>query len=397
MSKRKILALLGGTGCGKSYYAPIWLYTKMMENPGYEWIVSAPTIPMMKRTVVKYIKRFCIQNGMDHGFHKGDMIFDWGPLGIIHCISALNADRMEGVHAKGIVGDECGKFGKEWYDTAVQRIALLQGQLLLVSTPYSMNWLYSDVYQKARMGDDQICMTNPTSVDNPHYPLESFLDAKKRLPSWKFKMRFLGKFTKPAGLIYPRYTLCKRFEIPKSWFRVRSLDFGFNDPSASLSFAQSPHTKRWYCYRELKRSGMDYNELAKKMKEERSYIYADPSEKQGIQTLMNRGINILKAENAVKEGLIETYTALNMEQVVIFDDLLLLIDELMAYQWKMNRQEQILDIPEAGNDHLMDCLRYFWYSLLKNGYPMMTYVDKASSDGEIDLSGMRDNIFDDDD
>ena len=42
----------------------------------------------------------------------------------------------------------------------------------------------------------------------------------------------------------------------------------------------------------------------------------------------------------------------------IFRDLKYFLDEINSYQWKMDRQEQLLDKPRKENDHLMDSCRY---------------------------------------
>lgn len=408
LSKKKINAFIGGTGSGKSWYAPIWLYSKMLEFPGHEWIVSGPTIPQMKRTIIRYIKKFCADYDVKYSFNKTDLQFDFGELGMVHCISAETPDRMQGIHAKGIIGDEAGMYDRLWFDTAIQRLSFKSGFLLLVITPYGLNWLYSEIYKKWLGGDDNIEFVNPTSIDNPFYPLDEYLEAKKRLPRWKFVMMYHAKFTRPAGLIYPRYTTVPRFNIPASWrTRYRALDWGFNNPAVILWFAQSPLTKKWYLYRELKQSCLDYDQIHKHLELESSMIIADPSEKGAIETLKRRGLPLMGAENAVMPGIISVQGAFKNEEIIIFDDLVYILDELSTYQWKKSKDsETILDQPVKVNDHCMDALRYFYFTIVFQGGAGIFYAGEDSKDIEEKVTDLInkdktieeiDNIFGDDD
>ena len=237
-------ALIGGTGCGKTFFLPRWLYLRMCQFPGEEWIVSAPTREMTKRNPIKYIKRFFDENNIPYNYNKADLVMTLPSLATIYFVSAETPDRMQGIHAKGIIGDEAGLFDRLWWDTAVQRIAYRKGQILLTTTPYSQNWLKSEVWDKWIEGDENFYVKNPTSLDNPFYPREEYKRAKERLPDWKFKMLFEGKFTKPAGLIYPDYQTVEPFKIPANWFKFGGVDFGFNNPFAVIWFAENPENNK---------------------------------------------------------------------------------------------------------------------------------------------------------
>jgi len=404
-SKKQTLAFIGGTGSGKSWFAPRWQYFKMLENPGNEHIVSSPTFPMLKRTIIPKMLQFYEKDlglvlDKDFTYSKSDYTFEFKKLGIIYCISAMNSDRMQGIHAKTIVGDEAGMFSRLWYDTAIQRIGFTQGQILLTTTPYALNWLYQEVFKTYLKDKSDIELVNPTSIDNPYYPVKSFLKAKQKLPLWKFLMMYMAKFTKPAGLIYPKYTLCKPFKIPASWKKIRGFDFGFNNPSAEVFLAQSPDTGNWYAYKEFKKSGMDIDDLEKKMSEENSKIYADPSAKQIIAQLKNKGINIKEANNAVMDGILYISSLFRKRKLIIFDNLVHLKDELSTYQWSKNKEENLTDSPVKENDHLLDALRYALFTDKNSKVPYLSSakagdrIDKAIEDA---FSTDIDNILNDDD
>ena len=359
VSQKPYLALIGGTGCGKTYFLPRWLYVRMCQNPNEEWIVSAPTREMVKRNPIKYIKKFFDENGIKYEFNKADLVMEVRGLGTIYFISAETPDRMQGIHAKGIVGDEAGLFDRLWWDTAVQRIAYKKGQILLTTTPYSHNWLKTEVWDKWIEGNPAFHVENPSSLDNPFYPREEYERAKRTLPEWKFKMLFEGKFTKPAGLIYDNYETVEPFPIPESWYRFGGVDFGFNNPFAVIWLAENPETGEIYAYKEFKKSGLTVDDMEKVLKKEKcSVYYGDPASKETLETLRARGINIRPAKKDVLAGISFVQSLFKSRKLKIFKNLIYTIDELNSYQWETDRTGEILDKPRKENDHIMDSLRY---------------------------------------
>lgn len=361
-SKKSILAFIGGTGVGKTYFAPIWLWYQTLQHPNEEWILSAPTIPMMKRTVIRYFLNFFEKHNIIHTYNKADFVFEL-PHATIHCISAQDPDRMQGVHAKGIVGDEAGLYDRLWYDTALQRLSFKQGLLLLSTTPYGFNWLKSDIYDKWLAGDEDIEFVNPTSIENPFYPKKEYEKAKARLPEWKFKMLYEAKFMRPEGLIYPDYTTVERFEVPEHWEYVIGLDFGWNDPT-SIVVCRIDEKGTEYITEEHKKSKMTISELCAILDRypDGVQIEADPSDKQIIYTLKeDYGFNINSANNNVFGGIMCVQEKLKNKKMFIFDDLSFTIDELERYTWDIQKDtDEIEDKPKkrGQNIHNLDAIRY---------------------------------------
>ena len=361
--KRKYLAIIGGTGTGKTHFLPIWLYIQITSHPGEEFIVSSPTIPMLKRNPIKYIERFLKQNNISYEFNKTDMIMKINGS-TVYFISAKDADRMQGIHAKAIIGDEAGLFERHWWDTAVQRVAYKKGKILLLTTPYSLNWLKTEVYDRFLQGHQDYYVENPTSIDNPFYPKEQYHKAKETLPDWKFKMLFEGKFTKPAGLIYPQYEIVERFPIPTEWNKYRGVDFGFNNPFAVIWIAENPKTGEYYIYKEFKKSNMDIEDMYHVLSKEPDLItYADPASKEVLESLKKRGIRIRPAKKDVLAGISYVHSLFKSRKLKVFKSCKLTIDELETYQWETDRAGNVIDKPKKENDHLLDGLRYCLFTL----------------------------------
>jgi PBSX family phage terminase large subunit len=317
---------------------------------------------MLDRNPIKYITNFFNESGIpyEHNISKYTITTE---LGLIYFISAETPERMQGIHAKGIIGDEAGLYSRLWWDTAVQRVSFNEGQILLLTTPYTMNWLKTDFYDQWLNGDPDFHVENPKSTDNPFYPVKEYERAKKMLPDWKFKMLYDAQFTKPAGLIYPEYQTCKPFEIPHWWNRYRGLDFGVNNPFATSWLAEDYDTGDYYLYNEYKKTGLDIDQVYRVLESDKDTLtYGDPENAEVMKTLYNRGVNIRKAKKDVMAGILDVQSLLKTGRLKIFDTLKNTIDELNTYQWEMDKNEEFLDKPLKKNNHLMDGLRYIVYT-----------------------------------
>ena len=362
LSQAHIRALIGGTGTGKTYLLPRWLYVSMLEYPHEEWIVSAPTILMLKRNPVKYIERFFREAKITYTLNKTDMFLEtkWG---MVYFISAENEERMQGIHPKGIFADEAGLFPLGWWETAIQRIAYKRGFVALLTTPYFNNWLKTEVWDAYHRSDDGIHIENPTSYDNPFYPKENIERARKRLPEWKFKMLFLGQFTKPAGLIYPKYQLCEPFEVPASWNIFIGMDTGYNNPTALVWIAHNPDEDEFYVFKEFKQSRVLPDDIVKALRGyENCVIYADPANKEVLEILKKKGLIIRQGKKDVLAGISHVQGLFENGKLRVFNTCRKTIDELDTYSWEQDKTGEYIDRPVKYNDHLMDALRYALYT-----------------------------------
>ena len=377
---QKITALIGGTGCGKTFLLPIAIFYKAVEyfnetGETMEIIVLAPTHKMLLRNPLKYIKQTFDELGIVYTLNKSEMTirFDYG---VIYLISGESYESMQGIHASLVVMDEAGLMAKPVLDTALQRLAFHGGQLLILSTPYGSNhWLKTDVYDAWMEGDKDVFVVNPKSADNPFYPLSEIVRAKKMLPAWKFKMFFEAIFTRPAGLIFEEITTIPRFQLPPNCIYFRGLDFGFNNPNAVVQLALDPNKNDTvYVVGEWRKSQTNIDDLEIVLKRGHGPIYADPAGKDALETLKRRGQPMQVAKKDVLAGISMLDAMFRGKKLLVFDDLYQLRDELSSYVWQVDKHEQLTDKPTKANDHLIDALRYAIFTY-EGGYLASKFVD----------------------
>ncbi len=378
-SPRKIVALIGGTGCGKTFLLAIVLIYKArllysVSNKRVEIIVMAPTHKMLLRNPLKYIIAQFNELGLEYKLNKSEMTIEFA-YGFIYLISGESYESMQGIHADLIILDEAGLMSKPVLDTALQRVAFKNGQLLILSTPYSSNhWLKTEIYDQHLKGNLNIEVFNPKSSDNPFYPLSEISRARNVLPGWKFTMFFEARFTRPAGLVFESVEFIEPFQLPYGLIYFRGLDFGFNNPNAVVQLALNPNTDTVYVIAEWKKSKTNIDDLEKILKNGHGMVYADPAGKDALETLRARGLPMTEAKKNVIAGISMLDGMFRAKKLLVFANLPLLKDELSTYQWDIDKSERLLDRPVKENDHLIDALRYAVFSY-ENGYRFKAFMD----------------------
>lgn len=173
------------------------------------------------------------------------------------------------------------------------------------------------------------------------------------------------------GLVYPMYEKAIQ-QIPDIDFEdyCISIDYGTLNAFAAVLWAQSG--KKWYAIREYYYSGRNEHiqktdeQYAKDMDswcmdvlpDQKIKTIVDPSAASFITLLQkhNGRYKVVKADNAVLDGIRETANALDNGYIVISSGMKNWMEEAAGYQWDGKAEE---DRPIKENDHLMDATRYF--------------------------------------
>ena len=107
-----------------------------------------------------------------------------------------------------------------------------------------------------------------------------------------------GKWVSPEGIVFPALDvnvhILSRFQIPPTWAKFRSIDFGLSHPFVCQWWAVDDE-HRMYLYREIYMSNVHIEEHAHKIKElsegeEILYTVVDYEAKSDIETLHRHGI-----------------------------------------------------------------------------------------------------------
>lgn len=357
----RFLAIIAGTGGGKTWMGPIWLIGEINKDPQGEYLVVSPTHSILRNATMPMLKRHFKGTKLAGRYleSKGRYVLPSG--GVIHCVSADQPYGFEGVHVKAAWCDEAGQYSRMAWVVIQARLGRNQGRCLFTSTPYGLNWLYDEVYKRARDGDPDYRVIQFTSADNPFYPVEEYERAKRSMSPALFQMRYGGQFTRMEGLVYPEFHTCVVDAVPADLVgeKVGACDFGFKNPFAGLKAVLDDDDCLWVTA-ERYESERQTREHAEWLGNEHAYI-GDPAGAQFIDDLMHMGVNIRAGDNDIDSGIEAVTERIKLGRLRVSREACPnLIDESETYHYDAptEKSEARAAKPVKVKDHAMDALRY---------------------------------------
>jgi phage terminase large subunit len=166
-----------------------------------------------------------------------------------------------------------------------------------------------------------------------------------------------------VGKIYNNWRVIE--EIPyEARLERRGLDFGYtNDPSGLLAIYY--YNGGYILDEEMFRKGMSNKEIANiilNCSNPNALVMADSAEPKSIDEIKLYGVNILpsqKGPGSVNQGI----QYVQDQKISVTSRSKNLLEEYENYAWKVDKDSNILNVPEENYDHLMDALRYGMESL----------------------------------
>lgn len=391
-SDKRFVVVLAGTQSGKTSWGPLWLKREIDRCGAGDYLAVTASYDLFKLKMLPALRETFEHVYRNGRYWSGDRVIElcdpatgkfsaqraddamWGRI-ILR--SAGSDGGLEASTAKGAWADEAGQddFTVETWEALLRRLSLSLGRVLLTTTIYNMGWLKIKLYDewiKAKKQHPEIDVIQFDSVLNPAFPRAEWERARRDLPSWKFGMFYRGLYERPAGLIYDIFKdysvldgghLCKRFVIPDGWQRYLGLDFGGVN-TAGLFYAEEPGTRKLYLYREYKAGGRTAKEHAAKLREGEPHtpfcVGGSGSEDQWRREFRMGGLPVAEPDiTEVEIGIDRVYGAFKRNEIIIFDDLDGVLEELRGYSRKLDASgEPTEEIENKSAYHLLDAKRY---------------------------------------
>ena len=380
-STARFVVVLAGTQGGKTSWGPHWLYREIKQRGAGDYLVVTPTYPLLNlKALPEFLHIFETLLGLGH-HKKAEKVFQFDATGEIRTWGkeqehptrilfgyATDPESLESATAKAAWLDEAGqnKFKLASFEAIMRRLSLAQGRILITTTPYNLGWLKQKFWDK-RHEDDSIDVIRFDSTENPSFPPEEMERARRDLPRWKFDMFYRAIFTRPAGMIYDCFdeglNKIARFDIPPDWPRYVGLDFGGVN-TAAVFLASKPGTDTYYVYQTYKAGGKTAKEHGRSIHDiEPRIAYTVGGSKSEGQWRSEFGAGGLPVGEspvtAVDVGIDRVYGAIKRRELVIFDDLDDLSDEVMSYARELDDMgEPTEKIADKAAFHLLDAVRY---------------------------------------
>lgn len=371
---KKILAGIAGAQGGKTSFGARWLVREFWNNKGkgYNYVVVAPNYKIMNQSIIPTWES--VSHKLQGRLNKQEMSYALPDGGHVFFRTATDPDSVIGTpNVKAAWIDECGKVSRAAYYAVVERLARLEGTLLLTTTPYAMNWVAKEIIIPAERGQrEDVLYVRWRSLDNPAYPQSAWDAAKQRLPTRIFRMRYEGFHDKAEGLIHAdwdEHNWIEPFKLPLDTKYYMGIDWGWDHPMSIVVRAITPESE---CYDVsfFKRSGLSttqqIDQIVSKAKMYNSQMaFCGHDRPDMIAELNMRGIaavnyfafnNNLREVVAGDQKLSELVKSKRYRAFKGIDQWMDFEDEMQTYVWDKDPDEETIVKERPANSGAFDLL-----------------------------------------
>jgi PBSX family phage terminase large subunit len=377
-SPKRIKFCISGIQGGKSLVGALWLRltTALYKDKDDCFLVCVPTYKTWNQATSFHFNRMF--NGV--GTHnKQDGTFTLSKTGQkIYIRSLDNVWSIEGItNCRAIWCDEVGQFRYQAWVNVMGRAAFKEADIFNSTTPYTLNWLYHDIYRpwtEGKLKDVDIFQWR--SIDNPYFPKDEYERQKAMLDARIFAMKYEGTFQKMAGLVYEDFDRVENgydifdWKARKDLFYVYAgVDWGYSNPFAIVVRVVRKDGQGDYQIDEFMRSYMTPDECVRVGKDfAQKYgiemFYCDEEAPDYIAAFNKAGLKaspVKKGPGSVMAGIGLHQSLIKTRHHRVFKGMCpQTVDEYETYAFpeREGRAENQSENPIDANNHLMSATRY---------------------------------------
>jgi PBSX family phage terminase large subunit len=381
-SEKPIVVLACGIQFGKTITGAFKMKMAMHKYTGDtdNFIVTAPTYKIMQQSTLPAFLAV-MENVGD--FNKVDMCFRMRGGGTCYFRTATDPNSVVGVtNVRFIWADEAGLYPLLFWENIQARAAFKQAQIILTTSPYTLNWLYTEIIRPIMKGGPNaradVELVRARSDENPYFPKAYYDEKKKTMDPRRFQAMFGGEWNKFQGLVYDCFeydtNTCDPFPLPSGSRLYAGVDWGYTNPSAITVRAITPDGYHFQVG-EIYESHLTIADLVERAKDLKQLwgierFYCDPSGPGNIEEFCRNGLPAVKADNDIRKGIDAHYELVKTGRFKMFRGRnRYSIDEIEQYFYPQNEDERGPEmdyrerLPVKRHDHLMDTMRYLSIAL----------------------------------
>lgn len=359
-AKKRLVINQGGARSGKTYsiLQVIAEYCWLNKNCGAVVTVVRKTRPALRATAYRdFIDILQRQDWYNENLeNKSEMSYLlFGNL--VEFISVDQPQKVRGRKRNVCFINEANELEHEDYTQL--NLRTYDKMILDYNPSDEFHWIYD------KLINDKSDFFVTTYLDNPHNPpeiVQVIEDLKDTDPN-HWRVYGLGQRGTSTGVIYTHWKYCD--QLPGRGEVIYGQDFGFNNPMALVKleiFEGSVYVDE--CVYQTKMTMQNLVDEYRLIGIHRSdLIYCDSAEPDRINEIQAAGYYALKSDKAVEAGI----DALKSKPLFICKSAVNLIKEIKNYKWKLDKSgKPTPDEPVKFNDHLMDAMRYAYFTHTKN-------------------------------
>lgn len=259
-SAAKVRICVAGTRGGKSRALTVECALAMQFRPGSVGLICSPDYPMFRRNLKSYLDELLLPMG---SFSARDYCYRHKNGSVAWIVYAENADKLRGVGADWVAGDELRMWPREAWQIVTIRADKPWSRMWGVTTPNGKDWVYDDLMTTAGKavtldgttanpdGDVDTEVFSWKTLDNTKAPdlRPVVARAQRILPPQFFRQEYECSIEEFTGLVYPDFRPAEHVApaptLPPDWPRLIGLDFGAADPTAIGAWAVDEKGDVW--------------------------------------------------------------------------------------------------------------------------------------------------------
>lgn len=342
------------------------------------------TIGSFRRNVVTVLKLMLRSRGYHVKDHRADNLLVITRNGIENYFYIFGGkdessqDLIQGITLAGLFCDEVALMPESFVNQATGRCSIEGSKFWFNCNPagpyhwFKINWI--DKHKEKHLIYLHFTMDDNLSLS------ERVKERYRSMYSGVFYQRYiLGKWAVAEGLIYDMFDKAKHIINEAKGALVSeyyvSCDYGTQNATVFLLWHKTAKGT-WICEKEYYYSGRDEH----KQKTDSEYaddldeflngitieaVILDPSAASFKAELKKRGYRVKKAKNDVENGIRFVGTCLIRNLICFTDSCEYAQKEFAGYVWDSKASERGEDKPVKENDHVMDAVRYFCYTIIR--------------------------------
>lgn len=372
--------VVSGIQWGKTSVGAMWMKMKnhTFTEPGDNFLITSPTYKILQQSTLPPYLRYMDGYGE---YKKADAVFEIYGGGKVYFRTGTDPDSIVGItDVRAILADELGLYSLYFWENIMARAAFKSAQVLGVTSPYSMGWLYKDIIRPRSKNKDarpDVTLITARSDENPYFPKDVYERQKKTMDPRRFNMVFGGQFDRMAGLVYDCFdeqeSVCAAIQLPEGTRYFGGIDWGYTEPFALSIRAVTPSGQH-YKVAEVYKSGLTITEIIDICRQKKlvfgvETFFCDPSQPGYIEEMRRHKLNAVGANNDIKVGIGRHYELIKTRRLKFFKDCTPhTLDEIETYHYPdpedLGPDDKAKDQNPVGqNDHAMDSDRYLTVEL----------------------------------
>ena len=369
---------------GKSYGAGLYAFKEAFETPGVSVAIIGLTRDSIKRIFMKDILHTINENlQLSATPNKSDLTWTLPNGSIIYLIGIDNntddMNKLLGQKLKLAIVDEAAFYRidleKLVYEVLKPAMIDHDGTIALISTTSHLtSSLYYDITQDQKKGWS---IHKWTASDNPYISeawgkeIEILKENEPNIVNIPhFQRMYMNQWVIDMdALVYRNQPGNELKTLPNTKMNyVLGIDLGWNDATAFVVTAYNDHDPNLYIVETFQQSGMDFTDVANKIKEldskyDFNRMVVDGAVKQGIEEMKKRhSLPLIIAEKQGKRDYIELLNAdLMLNRIKVLPPASEIITEWSKLVWDERKllKDKYEEHPGCPN-HLSDAFLYAW-------------------------------------